>query len=302
MKRVLAVIIVAVMSLMFVPSMAEGVQTEAYVKVTTCTLRNEPKDDTSAANRMAKMENGYTMTVVGESDGYYVILPSSVCDRAGNSLGLSDDSYGFVKKGHIRLGAKQFVVLTEKAILYDDRIESEETEIGELSAGQEVLLIKAEQSWDASIWYKVQLHDNSAGLAYMPARFGYIKDSNQQFVADESSKQPEVEAQQETASEEAENYVFEPEIDEEDWSQEEFEPQQDEQKFAFDGGETLFVMSNNLEVYSDVNRTMLLGRLKENSEVQAIRQEGAYTVIAFSYCGVLVEGYVLSQFLTSGHG
>ncbi len=295
MKRVVALFLVMVMSVLFIPAMAEGYQSTAYVKVTTCTLRNEAKDDTSASNRMAKMENGYTMTVIGESDGYYVILPSSVCDRAGNNLGLSDDTYGFVKKGHIKLGAKQFVVLTERAILYDDRTESDENEIGELSAGQEVLLIKAEQNWDGSLWYKVQLHDNSAGLAYMPARFGYIKESAQ--LTAEEPKQPEVVAQQEVVV--SDDSTFEPDIEEEVY-QEELTPQ-DTTKQTAEGLEYAYA-SKKATVYSDANRTVKLGVLQPDEETQVIRVEGLYTVIVFYYNGIPVEGYVLTEMLYTAKG
>ena len=85
MKRVLAamIIFVIMVAVMPVTAMAEGYLTEAFVDVTTCTLRKTPTADTRAENSFAKLENGFTMMVVGESGDYFVIQPSSFCNRAG---------------------------------------------------------------------------------------------------------------------------------------------------------------------------------------------------------------------------
>ena len=106
MKRFLGILLVLVITLTMVsiPAMSEFTASPAFVKVTECTLRRQPIDDTSEDNKLAKLENGYTMTVVGESDGYYCVQPSSVCDRVGASMNLPDfesdnttQLWGFVK-------------------------------------------------------------------------------------------------------------------------------------------------------------------------------------------------------------
>ncbi len=315
MKRILAWILVVVMSTVFFPALAEEYQTEAFVDVTNCTLRKTPTDDTSASNSMAKLENGYTMLVIGTSGEYHVILPSTVCNRNGESLGLPDTDesgnplYGYVKEGHITLGKKQYVVLTEYSYLYRDRVEDKKYEIGEKSAGEELILFEVQQNWDGTVWYQVQLQGKTAGIAYLPQRCGYVKEDaifgeKFRFEGGETPEEPSEQAVEQASKpedselDEESDPSFEPDI-EEDWSQEEMNPQTPPNVEITDFA---YVNCKRLAVYSDSSRTVKLGTLKDGDEVQVIREEGPYSVILFEAQGAQFEGYVLTMYLDGAAG
>ena len=224
MKRYILILVVCVLAFVTCGASfasADGYQSMAFVKVTTCTLRNQPMNNTSKSNTMAKMKNSYSMLVVGECDGYYMVKPSSVCDENGNSLGLSDYNdvgqsiYGYVLKGHLKVDNKQYVVTNQYAYFYYWPMEVPEKEIAEKKAGERFLMLDYLR-YDGQEWYIVQLPGDQAGAGYMPAKYGTIEAASVAYVPDDVAIEEEEEEEEDISIEDLldiqQAYVDEPDM------------------------------------------------------------------------------------------
>ena len=319
MKRYFLILVVCVLAIVACGvsfASAEGYQSMAFVKVTTCTLRNQPMNNTSKSNTMAKMKNAYSMLVVGECDGYYMVKPSSVCDENGNPLGLSDYNsvgqpiYGYVVKGHLKVDNKQFVVTTNYAYFYYWPMEVPEKEIAEKKAGERFLMLDYLR-YDGQDWYIVQLPGDQAGVGYLPAKYGTIEAAAVASVPDEPDIEeeeelsivdlldPQTTAMIEQPDEMQKAYVFaahqqfvtgfndQPEADQSTTEDDEDEAEQ----FVIDG--CARVAASYASVFT--KEGAYLGALAQDTEVTVIAAEGEYTVIIFEYSGMQVKGYVLTS-------
>lgn len=303
MKRVLGVIIALVMvfSMVMVATSTATAETKGYpgfVSVGSCTLRKEPIDSTAKKNRIATLKNGYTMTIVGETGEYYVIQPSSIKDREGNSLNLSDDAPAYVKKKHVAPMVKQYVVIKEKAELCYGPFEDQFC-IGEKSkVGEKFLWINTIYDGEYRMWYIVQVVEGQPGVAFIRAEYAYLEQAGERVqvefrpeeIPESEQEQPEEELPEEQFEPELE---FEPEISE---TEPESEPEPEKQDPPTAGEGYAKVLSNTrIRTDASENADFYPGRmgvLKAGTEVVVTERVGDFARIIFEYDGQQYAGYV----------
>ena len=313
MKRVITILMAFMMMMSLLPAaaQADGYQTAAFVKVTNCTLRKQPIADTGKDNKLAALENGYTMYIVGESNGYYCIQPSSVCNRDGVSLGLLDyddtgaQQWGFVKKGHVKIGAKQYVELSQYAILYDEMIPDDEHEIGEKSKGSVHILLKIKQDEYGRRWYLVQLNEKTAGAAYVLADYAFIRQEGQ--AVGQTYQQPVTYQQQQTQQQQA--VVVQPVVTQAPVVQTgEYEIQENGHSKLFNEralsvGSYATADSYGVAVFRGPGeQNGRFGFMIEEQEYKVLGEEGRFTIISYPFNGKNYKGYVYTHLISASNG